>query len=125
MVKSIVIKGVSQKGLGLGIKLGFPTVNLDYDGELTGVFAGKILLADLEYIAAVHLGNRPTIGDSRSVCEVFLLDFNGIVEDGTDIEVTLLEKIRDVQKFSNLEELKAQIARDVEFIKNCYTLRKK
>ncbi len=125
MTKSIVIKGVSEKGLGLGKKLGFPTININYDGKLTGVFAGKARLCGEEYVAAINLGGRPTVDDNSFLCEVFLLDFGGIVKEKTAVEVVLHKKIRDVKKFKDLEELRAQIARDVEFVKNCYTLGKK
>ena len=110
-----IISGKIVKGRGLGKKMGFPTLNIPYNGELRGVFAAKVLIDGKSYPAAVSVGSRPTINDESVFCEAYLLDFDGTV-DG-EIEVELLEKIRDIEKFKDLEELKRQIAKDVEFVK--------
>lgn len=110
-----IISGKIVKGRGLGKKMGFPTLNIPYKGELRGVFVGKVLFDDKFYPAAVSVGPRPTIDDENVFCEAYLLDLN--LEIAGEIKVELLEKIRDIKKFNNLEELKAQIAKDVEFVK--------
>lgn len=126
MSKSIVICGVTKKGLGLGKTLGFPTINIDYEGELSGVFAGEVEIAGNKFVAAINVGGRPTVAeDGDKLCEAFLLDFCGEIKEGTEVKVHFLRKIREVEKFPNLEALKAQIATDVEFVKTCYNLAKK
>lgn len=105
-------KGRVVKGRGLGTQLGFPTANVVYDGDLRGVFAGRVLVEGKWCPAAVHVGNKPTLDDHATVCEAHILDFSGVVEG--EIEVELVERIRDVQKFPDLAELKKQIASDVE-----------
>jgi riboflavin kinase/FMN adenylyltransferase len=45
--------------------------------------------------------------------EAHLLDFNGDLY-GQEMEITFREKLRNEQKFSSLDELKAQIASDLE-----------
>ena len=116
------IKGKIKKGRGLGKTMGFPTINIPYDGEVFGVFAGEVFIDGKSYIAAIHVGKRPTVHDDRLICEAFLLNFTGEINDGTEVKVQLGEKIRDIKKFDSLEDLKAQIAKDVEFIKLCYNL---
>ena len=61
-----------------------------------------------------NLGTRPTIdgaAQDRSL-EVHVLDFDGDLY-GRELEVSFGRRIRDEQKFGGLQELKAQIARDV------------
>lgn len=111
-----IIKGKILKGRGLATRLGFPTINISYDGELSGVFAGNFVMEGEIFASAIHLGARPTIGDMQRICEVYVLgDFEKKLSD--DFEVQLIKKVRDVQKFANLEELKTQVFKDIEIIK--------
>jgi len=116
---SIIISGKIIKGSGIGKTLGFPTINIPYYGAESGVFVGFVEVAGKKYKAAVNVGGRPTV-DEKKLCEAHLLDFSDDVKEGSLVKIELLEKIRDVKKFANLEELKAAIAADVEFAKNCY-----
>jgi len=108
------------EGQKIGRSLGFPTINLGYDGDERGVFVGKVMIGDVWYKAAVNVGGRPTVGDEEVFCEAFLLDFNGDIKKETFVSVELLEKIRAIKKFDNLEALTGQITKDVEFVKNWY-----
>lgn len=114
-----IIEGPIIKGKGVGKNLGFPTINIPYNGKENGVFAGKVFIDDGEYIAAINLGGRPTFNDENVLCEAFLLNWNGgEIKRGTIIRVELFKKIREVKKFTNPDELKLQITKDVAFIKN-------
>lgn len=114
---SIYLKGKVITGVGLGRKLGFPTLNVPYDGDDIGVYAGRVRISDKWYAAAVNLGRRPTVDDAR-LCEVHVVDWSG---EADDIEIELIKKIRDVSKFDTLSALKSQLVKDVEFVKNWYT----
>ncbi len=113
----LIISGRVEKGRGLGRELGFPTLNLAYDGDLRGVFAARVTIGERIYKGAAHVGPKPTLGDEQAICEVFLLDFEGGDVDG-EVNVELVEKVRDVMKFADLAALKAQIAKDVVAIEN-------
>ncbi len=121
-----IIKGWVKKGRGLGKVMGFPTLNMDYEGQSNGVFAGRVVFStgDENYglKGAVHVGPRPTINDPQPVCEVFILDFPHELNDksfeGIEIELHLLQKIREIEKFPTLDALTAQIAKDVAEIEN-------
>ncbi len=115
----IIIVGKTVKGKGIGKKLGFPTLNIPYAGDLSGVFVGRVFVNDNWYCAAINIGGRPTV-DDENFCEAFLLNFKGRVVHGTEVAITLGKKIRHIEKFKNLTELKKQIAKDVEFVKNWY-----
>lgn len=111
------IKGRTMKGKSLGKSIGFPTLNIAYRGEISGVFVGKVFINDEAHFAAINLGSRPTVDNEKHLCEAHLLDWSGNVSEGTEIRVELLEKIREVQKFENFEKLKEQIFKDVEYAK--------
>lgn len=105
------------KGDQLGTKLGFPTANLDTAGLVlppNGVYAARAIVGGKAYRAVLNIGLRPTVQSSNPQprVEVHLLDFSGQLH-GEELEVTFAGKLREERKFASLEELKAQIARDV------------
>jgi riboflavin kinase / FMN adenylyltransferase len=106
------IAGRVVHGAARGRQLGFPTANIHMRHErpaLTGVYAVK--LDGLNSVA--NLGVRPTIaGVPKLLLEVHVLDFNGDLY-GQHVHVEFLHKIREEQKFENLDALKAQIAQDI------------
>jgi riboflavin kinase/FMN adenylyltransferase len=62
----------------------------------------------------LNIGVRPSIVRPTPAprLEVHLLEFSGELY-GQELEVTFAAKLRDEEKFSSLDELKAQIARDL------------
>ena len=67
------------------------------------------------------LGVRPTVLENgKPVLEVYLFDFDQEIY-GQHLRVHFLRKLRDEEKFSDLETLTRQIARDVEQAKNYFT----
>jgi riboflavin kinase / FMN adenylyltransferase len=106
----------------LGTSLGFPTANMNCDGLVippNGVYAAVAQTEDAEfYPAAVNIGMRPTLQDPAPSLrvEAHLLDFDdNIYERSLGLEFRL--KIRDEMAFSNLDELKKQIERDVQKVR--------
>ena len=67
-----------------------------------------------EHIAVTNVGVRPTVsGSDRVSVESYILDFEGDLYDHT-VRVEFHPFIRDEHRFSDVEELKAQILRDAE-----------
>jgi len=116
------IRGEILEGNNLGHQFGFPTVNIFYDGEEKGVFAGRVFVEGSWHPAAINLGVRPTVDNEAHLCEAHIINWNKDLAVGTEIEVEFKQKIRDTKKFANFDELKFQIAKDVEFVKTCYNL---
>ena len=111
------ISGRVVAGDGVGRKLGFPTANLDAAGMVlppNGVYLGLAKIGKKSRPVALNIGFRPTLASSEPQLrvEAHLLDFTGDLY-GRELEIEIGEKLRDEQKFGSLEELKAQIARDV------------
>ena len=105
------------EGDKLGHTLGFPTANLDTTGFVllpNGVYAAHAAIRGQTHRAVLNIGRRPTLSNPTPELrvEVHLLDFTGDLY-GEELEVTFAAKLRDEQKFASLDELKAQIARDV------------
>jgi riboflavin kinase/FMN adenylyltransferase len=107
------ILGTVVHGKKLGRKLGFPTANLDPHNEVrppAGIYAVRAAVDGRRLPAAAYVGTGPDTGD---VVEVHLLDHTADLY-GRDIEVFFHKKIRDDRRFTKQEDLKRQIARDIE-----------
>ena len=108
-------KGTVKKGQQSGQKLGFPTINIPLEGEMPeGIFAAKVLVEGKTYFAAAYANS------SRNILEAHLLDFSGDLY-GKEVEIELVEKIRDDKKFSDEAELKEAIAADVAKVTEYFT----
>ncbi|MDB4408706.1 riboflavin biosynthesis protein RibF [Akkermansiaceae bacterium] len=115
------IYGEVRQGRQLGRQLGFPTANVAAEETFlpaNGVYAiqGKWNNESNERIPGVaNVGTRPTVDDSmKRSLEVHL--FSNAVPDcyGWELEVGFLSKIREETKFNGVDDLKAQIAQDIE-----------
>lgn len=109
-------------GKQLGRTIGVPTANmLIPDGVITpknGVYAALFYMPDGKcHRAVTNIGVRPTVSGVGVTVESFVLDFSGDLY-GKTCRVELLDFIRPEQKFSGLDELKAQISRDAEIAAN-------
>jgi riboflavin kinase/FMN adenylyltransferase len=111
------VSGTVEEGKKLGRTIGFPTANLSFgDAQLPpdGVWAVKSLLSDGRSINGVaNLGLRPTVGGTARVFEIHLFDFSEDIY-GCDMEVLFRKKLRDEEKFPDLESLRTQIQLDTE-----------
>jgi riboflavin kinase/FMN adenylyltransferase len=118
------LAGKTIAGDKLGRKIGFPTANLDTTGLAlppTGVYAVHALVRGKRHRAVLNIGTRPTLNNPNPPIrvEAHLLDFTGDLY-GQELEIVFAEKLREEQKFPSLDELKAQIARDIEHAKNIF-----
>lgn len=116
--REYTILGTVKKGAQLGRTLGFPTANLSAHSEQfppNGVYAAEATLNGAVLRGVVNLGYRPTIDQAKPerLLELHLFDLNRDIY-GQDVEVRFLRYLRAEQKFGSLDDLKAQIARDVE-----------
>lgn len=110
-----LLTGEIVKGKGIGRKINFPTINLDIkeDYKLVpkkGVYIVKANFEQTTY-GIMNIGFRPTVGGSGQTIEIHLLDFHGDLY-GEKIQIAVLKRLRDEQKFKSVEQLSAQIAKD-------------
>ncbi len=112
------ITGRVAHGEKLGRRLGFPTANIRLERKrvpFAGIYAVKLYGVDSVPLPAVaSLGVRPTVMiDAAPVLEVHVLDFDADIY-GRRVGVEFLHKLRDEEKYPDLETLRRQIQRDVE-----------
>jgi riboflavin kinase/FMN adenylyltransferase len=112
------LNGTVVGGKQLGRKLGFPTANIETSDKNKiipgyGVYAVKVELNGADYNGMLNIGTRPTFNnnaDNRSI-EVNIFDFEGDIY-GKEITLAFVGKIRDEQKFDNIEMLVTQLEKD-------------
>ncbi|MFZ5832159.1 MAG: bifunctional riboflavin kinase/FAD synthetase [Planctomycetota bacterium] len=110
------IAGVVERGAGRGRKLGYPTANIGQIATLLpgeGIYAGLAWTDGRAYPAAISLGGNPTFGEGALKVEVFLIGFSGDLYDRR-LAVDFLTRLRDIVRFASVDELIAQMQRDVE-----------
>jgi riboflavin kinase/FMN adenylyltransferase len=112
------IAGKVIYGRQLGRTIGIPTANLELHrlrAPLAGVYAVEVFGAGLDgAVGVANVGTRPTVDDSiRANLEVHVLDRDCDLY-GRRIEVRFRRKLRDERKFDSVDELKANIAADIE-----------
>ena len=113
------VAGIVVSGFGRGLKLGFPTANIDPEKELlppAGIYAAFVDVDQKRYMAALNIGEKPTFADYTFTFEAHLLDFEGDLR-GKRLNTEFVEKLRDIIKFDSPETLKKQIAADVEKVR--------
>jgi riboflavin kinase / FMN adenylyltransferase len=112
-----VVRGEVVVGDKRGRTIGFPTANVLPDPALVvparGVYAGFARVGKESYPACTNVGVAPTFERRESRIEAYLLGFGGDLY-GRVIDVSFIGRIREEKRFSGVEELKRQIARDVE-----------
>ena len=113
----LVVSGRIQTGYGRGKRLGFPTINLAVPGSVTarqwGVYFSLTTIRRAVYPSLTHLGPPKTFGLRRATCETYILSKPARVST-TSVRVRLLEKLRNIEKFKTVADLKRQIANDVK-----------
>jgi riboflavin kinase/FMN adenylyltransferase len=117
------VRGRVERGDARGQKLGYPTANVAVPGEILlpadGIYAGWYQRPGGEvHAAAVSLGRRPTFytGAHTSVLEAYLLDFDDALYD-EPARLSFVSRLRGEERFESVDELVAQMARDVEATK--------
>jgi len=122
------LSGRVAHGRKLGRSLGFPTANivLPRRAPLAGIYVVEVHGADphqrdrwLPGVASI--GRRPTVNELETpLLEIHLFDFAEELY-GRHLRTRFLAKLRDEQKYPDLEALRAAIARDVRQAKDYFS----
>ncbi|MBU2540994.1 MAG: bifunctional riboflavin kinase/FAD synthetase [Candidatus Omnitrophica bacterium] len=118
--RSYSIQGEIVSGRRFGRRIGFPTLNINYDSGVVlplGIFSGFINIAGRFHRAAINIGFQPTLNKRRTrpVLEVHVLRFKKNIFN-KKVEVFLTKKIRSEKKFSSILGLKRAIKQDLKKI---------
>ncbi len=132
-----LLEGRVVAGQQLGRRIGFPTLNIAHIQQLLpkiGVYAGWVWIPPKNghvpitrmprqaLPAVVNIGRRPTVADGSQHIHVEAHVLSDLADEQLDpqenIGLYLAARIRDEQKFADIETLKKQIAADITAAKS-------
>ncbi len=111
--------GMIARGDRMGRKIGFPTINLRPENELSpadGVYFSRVYFKSFgrEFDCVTNIGRRPTVYENyETTIESYVLDFSSDVY-GERIRLLFYDRVRAEMTFPSMMDLTAQIARDIE-----------
>ncbi len=113
-----MLTGTIKKGKGLGRKIHFPTANVHIEETYklvpkNGSYIIKSHIEGADVFGMMNIGYNPTVNGTSKTIEVHFFDFDADLYD-KNLQINLLSRLRDEQKFDSLDELKLQLAKDKE-----------
>lgn len=119
---SFMLTGKIEKGKQLGRTLGYPTANMCVAEKYklipkTGVYVVRASIDNTTYFGMTNIGNNPTVGGQKQTIETYFFDAEFNLYD-KKIQIELLKRIRDEEKFSSLGELKKAMSADEDFARD-------
>ncbi|GAA4800985.1 bifunctional riboflavin kinase/FAD synthetase [Litoribaculum gwangyangense] len=111
-----MLSGTVVKGRGLGKQLQYPTANILIEEAYKlipkqGVYIVKSNINNTVFYGMMNIGINPTVDGNKQSIEVHFFDFDKDIY-GTKIQIDILQRIRDEEKFESIEGLKTQLAND-------------
>ncbi len=106
-------------GKKLGRSIGIPTINQNFPPQhikpKNGIYACTCFIGDDIFLGVSNVGSRPTVNDNSSDinCETHIINYNGWLY-GKKIKVCFYKRLRDEKHFSDIEELKFAVKKDIE-----------
>lgn len=113
---NFMLTGTVVKGKGIGKQLDYPTANISIEESYklipkNGVYVVKTKINDAIVFGMMNIGTNPTVEGKVQSIEVHFFNFSSDIY-GLQLEVEILERLRDERKFDSLEELKEQLSKD-------------
>ncbi len=110
------LKGTVVKGRGIGKTINYPTANIQITEDYklipkNGVYLAEAIVLGKKVLGMMNIGVNPTVNGNKKTIEINLFDFNTDIY-GKEIQVTLLKRIRDEQKFESITALQNQLKQD-------------
>jgi len=115
------LNGRVIEGFKVGRTIGYPTANISVSDPdklipAIGVYAVRVNWNSSSYKGMLNIGHRPTLDNGNTISiEVHIIDFKEDIYNQL-LEVNFICKIRDEQKFKNIDELKEQLQKDKSFV---------
>ncbi|MCD8094680.1 MAG: riboflavin biosynthesis protein RibF [Ruminococcus sp.] len=113
-----------EHGFERGRTWDFPTINQALpDGCVLpkfGVYCSRVLINGTWYSGVTNIGVKPTVEQKQKpLAETYILDYSGDLY-GKEITIELYEFVRSERKFNSIDELKAEIARNILFTRKYF-----
>ena len=117
-----IVIGEVVKGKQLGRTVGQPTANIDFSQAKQllpdGSYATVTTADGVRHVGLTNVGKRPTVDNyDYTTIENHILDFSGDLY-GKELVLEFRRFIRGVDKFNSLAEMQAQVAKDVQAIRD-------
>lgn len=117
-----MLTGTVVKGRGIGKQLAYPTANIKIAENYKlipkqGAYVVKSTISNTVVFGMMNIGMNPTVNGICESIEVHFFDFDTSIY-GKHIQIDVLERIRDEQKFESVAALKAQLEKDKIFSLN-------
>ena len=118
--RPFALPGKVVQGKRRGRSIGIPTANLEIWPKRAvpapGVYVCNAWLDGKAWPAVTNIGVRPTFEDHliAPVVESHFLDYDGEDFYGQEVRLEFLKRLRDEQRFANVDALLAQIRLDIE-----------
>ncbi len=110
------LSGKVVHGRQLGRQIGFPTANIEVEGDklipMDGVYAVGVCMQGKLAKGILNIGNNPTINAEKRTLEVHIVDYDGELYE-QQLTVSFRRFIREERSFRSIEDLRKQIAADV------------
>jgi len=112
---SYLIAGKPIKGKGVGMEIGYPTINLEVPERKLlpkkGVYGVEVEIKDEKFYGMMYIGRKLTLDERKLSLEVNLFDYQGD-EIPAMLMIYLQKWIRGERKFDSLKELRNQLTED-------------
>ncbi|WP_461532484.1 bifunctional riboflavin kinase/FAD synthetase [Sinomicrobium sp.] len=113
-----MLTGEVVRGKGLGRQMGYPTANLHIEESYKlipakGVYVVKSKIDGKEVYGMMSIGLNPTVGGDRQTIETYFFDFDRDIY-GKKIQIDMLKRLRDEERFDSVEILVEQLGKDRE-----------
>ncbi len=111
-----MLTGIVTSGRGLGKTINFPTANIHIKETYKlipkqGVYVIKSIIENRTVFGMMNIGMNPTVEGKKQTIEVHFFDFNDDIYN-KNIQVLLLGRLRDEQKFDSVAHLQEQLQKD-------------
>jgi riboflavin kinase / FMN adenylyltransferase len=118
------VEGIVYRGHMRGRQLGFPTANLESPPHTAipgdGIYAGWLVSLDADgaetgrWPAAISVGPNATFGEAERTVEAYALDRDDLDLYGAHVAIDFVARLRGTERFGSVDDLVAQMHRDVD-----------
>lgn len=123
-----MLTGTVIKGKKLGRQINFPTANIEIDNDYKlipkqGAYIVSATIDGVLVYGMMNIGVNPTVNGTKESIEVHFFNFDKDLYS-QEIQIDLIDRIRDEQKFESVEALKNQLLKDKKIALNYLKLNK-
>jgi len=119
-----MLSGTIVKGKQIGKTIGYPTANLNVEESYkiipkNGVYVVRSIIGGKPYFGMMNIGHNPTVSENsrQKFIETYFFDFDGDLY-GKKLQIEILKRIRDEQKFDGIEQLVQAMKSDELYSRN-------